>query len=105
MNYIKTYENYKKLYNKNDYVVLKKPLLDAFLLPYAKIIRKINYKKGETITRYYVEILYPNTEHWAYSKYDEQHTCTIEDYLISDRISKKEMEEIKLNIEQSKYNL
>lgn len=105
MKYIKTYENNTKIiYRKNDFVKLKNDSDDEFAQPYAKIIRRNTYKDSYFDT-YLVEILYPNTEHWSYSKYEDEHQATIEEYRIARKLSKKEMEEIKLKIASDKYNL
>ena len=106
MKYIKTFENVKQIYNKNDFVLLANNI-DEFLLPYAQIINRYKHNKpGEVpIDRYYVEILFPNTKNWAYDKTEEHHYCTIEDYLIIKKLTKKEIEDIKLKVSTTKYNL
>lgn len=59
MKYIKTNESfYQNIYYKGDYVLLVSGISE-WLYPYAKIIKR--YKESKT---YYVELLYPNKEHW-----------------------------------------
>ena len=106
MKYLKTYES-KKIYNKGDIVLLISGSgLDQFLLPYAKIIRRNTGKpKDRYIDRYYVEILFPNTEHWSYFSSEDIHTTFIVNYSIIRKITKEEKEEIELKIKSDKYNL
>jgi hypothetical protein len=102
MKHIKAYENIKTIYNKNDFVLLTNNI-DEFLLPYAQIIRR--NKHIYSTDTYFVEILFPNTKNWAYDPTEEYHYCTIEDYLIIKKLSKKEIEYIKLKLNADKYNL
>lgn len=106
MKYIKTFEsNIKKIYKKGDLVFVTNHL-DQFLLPYAKIISRFKHRPDkEPIDKYYVEILFPNTEHWSYYKDDDEHCTMIEDYLIIRKLSKKEIEELDLKTIANKYNL
>jgi hypothetical protein len=105
MKYIKTYENTKKIYRKND-IVLLKGNLESFLLPYAKIITRYKHRPDEVpIDKYYVEILFPNTEHWAYYEEQDVHSAIIEDYMISRKLTKEELQELDIKKIANKYNL
>lgn len=105
MKYIKTYENIKNIYRKGDFVLLYNEI-GEFSLPYAKIIARYKHKPNKEPTdKYYVEILYPNTNHWSYNKNDEIHTAVINDYLIVKKLTKKEIEELELKMSANKYNL
>lgn len=105
MKHIKSYENTKTIFNKNDFVLLTNNI-DEFLLPYAKIITKYKYKSTDApIYRYQVEILFPNTKHWAYYPNEDSHTTVISEFLIIKKLSKKEIEYVKLKLNADKYNL
>jgi hypothetical protein len=108
MKYLKTYETLiKKIYKKNDLVKINNYIDSAFLLPFAKILRvdKPNTKKGDYIYRYYVEILFPNKNFWSYFESDEEHTTFVPDFLIVDKVSKKEIDEYLLKMNVNKYNI
>ena len=107
MKHIKTYESLiKNIYKKGDVVLLKSPIPSEFLTPYAKIIRRDAGKaKDRFIDRYYVEILDPNTKHWAYFEIEDIHTSFIEDYSILKKVTPKEYKEYLIKKDSEKYNL
>jgi hypothetical protein len=106
MKYLKKFENIKKTYNKGDLVLLNYKSDTEFLLPFAKIIKRVNLKWNQhPIDRYYVEILFPNTKHWSYDKLDDIHAKYIVEYDIIQKTTLKEIEDFKMKIDTKKYNI
>lgn len=105
MKHLKTYENNKKIYKKNDIVLLKKNI-DAFKYPYARILKRFPGKsKDRFLDKYHVEILYPNTNYWSYSDFDDIHETAILQYDIIRKLSKEDIENLDVEIKSKEYNL
>lgn len=109
MKHIKLFESLTgKIYRKNNIVLLSENStnIEEFELPYARIIERYKSRPDkEPIDRYYVEIIFPNKNFWAYDPSDEKPKTVIYEYHILRKLTPEEVKDMNLKLSAKKYNI